>query len=343
MKLCKPEQVVFFGSGIELVDYYKIVKSRKIDAYIFLAPRHAEEIFYGKKLIDHFIENEILYFIENDINCSADLHSILKNKVSIGLGFGEVYTFSQDIINKFNQQLFDFMVIRIPKFFGGAHFSWQILQKNRIGSWNIQIINKDMVPSKINSGEIIKTRTFIIDSDARKPEDFFRIYARECKIFFIDFFDDVENNMIFNLLPPQFDHSTYFPRLSTGAQGYINWSWSLEEIELFICAFDEPYIGAMTFVGERKIHCKKVQIDRGEGSFHPFMNGIVYRVDNNTIFIAHRDGTLILECITDENGDSISIHVGQRLYTPFKYLENAMMFVAEYDSKGLINVRESNE
>ncbi len=80
MKLCKPEQVVFFGSGIELVDYYKIVKSRKIDAYIFLAPRHAKEIFYGKKLIDHFIENEILYFIENDINCPADLHSILKNK-----------------------------------------------------------------------------------------------------------------------------------------------------------------------------------------------------------------------------------------------------------------------
>jgi methionyl-tRNA formyltransferase len=47
--------------------------------------------------------------------------------------------------------------------------------------------------------------------------------------------------------------STYFPRLNSLNQGFIDWEWDCGEALRFIRAFDDPYCGASTFLNERRV------------------------------------------------------------------------------------------
>ena len=51
-------------------------------------------------------------------------------------------------------------------------------------------------------------------------------------------------------------HSTYWPRLDTEIHGWINWSWSGNDIVNFIKAFGDPYVGAHTLLNNEKIYLK---------------------------------------------------------------------------------------
>ena len=52
--------------------------------------------------------------------------------------------------------------------------------------------------------------------------------------------------------------STYWPRLKTDINGWVDWSLKIDSIERFICAFDEPYSGAKTFLGNKTVSLKSV-------------------------------------------------------------------------------------
>ena len=73
-------------------------------------------------------------------------------------------------------------------------------------------------------------------------------------------------------------------------------------------------------------------------AFHPFISGIVYKKNADTLFVAIKDGTLAIKRVLDESGRSLlsEIRVGQRFFTPAKYIEEAMLFNADYDSEGLV-------
>jgi methionyl-tRNA formyltransferase len=155
---------------------------------------------------------------------------------------------------------------------------------------------------------------------------------------FIEFMDEIQEGKEFKLNRLEENISSYFPRLYTLRHGFINWSWDTDEIENFICAFDDPYAGVSTFVDGLRVFLKKCQAEYKEGIFHPFMSGLVYRISNCSLFIATKDGALIVRSVVDENGNNIvkKLKVGQRFYTPNKYLEEAMLFNAEYDTEGLM-------
>jgi hypothetical protein len=77
--------------------------------------------------------------------------------------------------------------------------------------------------------------------------------------------------------------------------------------------------------------------DSSDGTFHPFMNGIIYRKTGSYLLIAMNDGSLIINEVFNQDGENIinQIKIGNRFYTPSKYLDDAMSFRAVYDSKGL--------
>jgi len=77
--------------------------------------------------------------------------------------------------------------------------------------------------------------------------------------------------------------------------------------------------------------------DHNDGNFHPFQNGIVYRKAQNSLFVATVNGTLVIQEVKNEKGDNFinKIRIGDRFYTPIKYLDNAKQFRAVYTSKGL--------
>ncbi len=332
--------IILFGGSrccAELALYLKSHMEYQLD--IFTCNRQLNEKIYpnGKTLKDFFSENSISCTSTDDINKEPKLKSLITEK-SLGIGIGEAWTFEKDIINQFNGRLIDLMGIRLPQYRGGAHYTWQILRKNKIGCCNLQVINEDMVQGVFDSGEIIKTKEYFFPTVARKPEDYFEFAVKQEIDFLKEFLDQVKNNQEFELVRLQENFSIFFPRLYTLKHAMINWSWDTDEIESFICAFDEPYAGATTFLSGERVHLKDCYAEFNDGPFHPFQAGLIYKIYNDTVFIATKSGTLIVKKVIDNNGQEVisKLHTGQRFFTPLSYLEEAMTSSIEYSTEGKI-------
>ena len=49
------------------------------------------------------------------------------------------------------------------------------------------------------------------------------------------------------------------------------------DVERFICAFDEPYVGASTNLNGDIVRIKSVCLSQQDGFFHHFQSGLIYR------------------------------------------------------------------
>ncbi len=339
MNFEKIDHIILFGGAPLLAAFAKdLAKKKEYSITVFSSTRHLEEIIFpeGKKLKDILIDNNISHYDTPDIN--EDMHirnSITKN--TMGIGLGETWSFKKELIDLFDGRLLDFMGIRLPQYRGGAHYSWQILRRNRIGCCNLQIINEEMVQGVFDSGEIVKTKEYFFPPSVRIPQNYFDFAVEQELKFLNEFLEEVSAGKDFSLTKVQENFSIYFPRLYTLQHGFIDWSWNSEDIELFICAFDDPYPGASTFLNGERVFLKDCYLEFNDGPFHPFQIGLVYKKTNDAVFVATRQGTLVIKEILDEYGvrDTENIKIGMRLYTPKKYLEEAMMYQAVYDAGGI--------
>ena len=139
----------------------------------------------------------------------------------------------------------------------------------------------------------------------------------------MEFFDQIKNGKM-HFKKQDEKQSTYWPKLQTPINGFLNWQWNTNDIELFIRAFDDPYQGASTFIDGKKVRLKKCSIKK-EGSFHPFQVGIIFRIVSDKLFVATVDGVLIIKDVFDAKGNKInsSMKLGHRFFTPYKYLEQS--------------------
>jgi methionyl-tRNA formyltransferase len=262
----------------------------------------------------------------------------LITKSTLAIGVGEVWRFDTKTIEKFEGRLLDFMGIPLPRYRGGAHYSWMILKKDRVGGCNLQLINKDMIQGVFDSGEIVKSKKYSFPASVKIPQDYFDFTVMTELEFLKDFLRQVEKGQAFKLKKLDESLSMYFPRLYTLKHGFINWNWSTEDIVTFICAFDQPYKGASTFVNGKRIFLKNCCAAYDEGGFHPFQSGLIYRKQANALFVATANGTLIIKQVTDGSGKDILplFKVGERLFTPEENLKESMSFNAEYNSAGIV-------
>ena len=127
--------------------------------------------------------------------------------------------------------------------------------------------------------------------------------------------------------------------MNTDRHGFINWEWDTPEIEEFICAFDAPYAGASTFVDGERVRLKKCYSEFNDGPFHPLQAGLIYKVTEDAAFVASKSGTLVVREVLNEKGQHVlkRLKLGQRFFTPREYIEEAMLFSAEYSESGLVN------
>ena len=107
--------------------------------------------------------------------------------------------------------------------------------------------------------------------------------------------------------------------------GWIDWTWTNEQICNFVNAFSNPFQGASTYLkGERVFICGSTTY-KTDLNLHPFQCGIILRKFNNNIFVATRDGLLKLNIINNDIGESVIeiINEGDRFYTTSTELDNA--------------------
>jgi len=327
------DNIVLFGGGTNLVGLASWCNERDVPVVVFTSPRHADEAVSpdGTSLRDTLEAEGVSVFSSENINEEPELQEHVTAN-TLGIALGPAWIFRNVVLDLFDGRIVNFHNIPLPRVRGGAHYTWQILRGNRTGGCNIQLIER-----KLDAGAVIKTLEYQLPASARIPQDYFDASRANDMPFLFEFMEEVQAAKDFDAVGLQETLSTYFPRLSTPDQGLIDWSWSTEEIERFICAFDEPYPGASTFAGDRRVCLKDCGSSFDDGPFHPFQTGLVYRKSAERIFVATADGSIIIGRVLAEDGSDAMgrLRVGDRLHTPFVALERAFTYRTRYSSVGL--------
>lgn len=328
---------LFGGQGVLAEVATRLKRTARVAVCVYTCPRQLEERLSagGETLRDRLETAGLNYVSTTDINAAPGFREKI-TPASLGLGFGQAWSFDSDILARFDGQLLDFMGIRLPQYRGGAHYSWQILRGNRIGASNIQLIDERTVQGVSDSGIVIKSREYLFPVQARVPLDYYHFVETQDVAFVADFFAELMEGREFQPRQLQEEFTLHFPRLNTTRQGFIDWSWSTGDIERFICAFDEPYAGASTFLEGRRVRLRSCRVETNDGPFHPFQAGLIHKLSAGHVYVASLNGTLIVESLTDEAGNDLipALALGQRLHTPRSVLDEALAYSAEYTAKG---------
>lgn len=330
MKFGKIDNLIVFGGSKRAINL--LAAAGNIKKQVISAPRYLEaQIPSVNNTFQGWLkENNVDSYAVDNI-ADFDIDSLIAEK-TLAISLGAPWIFRKEFIKKFNGKLLNGHGAKLPTNRGAGGYSWQIMQGLNFGYHLLHQVDEG-----IDSGKIVHFNEFLFPESCKTPEEY-ENHSTNAEIdFFKDFFEKINDNFEFQEMAQQEYFSTYFPRLSTIHHGFINWSWNADEIERFICAFDDPYPGASTFCNGKRVFIKKVRLDNRDGKFHPFMNGLVYRKMGGLLYVAAKGGSIVIQNIFDEEKNDITkkIKLGRRFVTPQKYLDEALEYYAVYDSKGL--------
>ena len=320
------ENIVLIGGSRLLAELsLEFFKTNK-NYYSFTSKRQLNDPIEadGTTLKDFFQRHNLILNISDDINSDSNFIKVTE-KNSLVIGLGQSWKLTIETLKRLENRVFDFMGIDLPRFRGGAHYSWQILMGNKNGACHFELIDEFTEQGKTDSGIVIMSEKYKFPDDCRIPIDYFNFAVNKEKQFILRFINEVSIGKNFKKSEIDNQQSTYFPRLKTTNNGFIDWNSKIVEIEKFICAFDSPYFGAITYLKNKKVHIKSAFIDEEDINFHPFQRGLIFRSTKSSIFVCCFGGALRIEEVI-YNGENIvhQIEIGERLYTPTKTLEKAL-------------------
>lgn len=323
-------RVLLLGGGRVLMALAGEIRALGVEVRILTAPRLASERWDGQEFESEMRRRGLPIWVREAPDLSEPpLHEI--DASTLGLSLGAAWIFQPEVIRRFEGNLLNCHPSCLPEDRGGGGFSWRILRGDRRGRCALH-----RVDAGVDSGEIVCESRFTFGPDCRIPRDFFEEqHAREIP-FLLEFVRKAVAGTEFPLRPQDPAAATYWPRLETALHGAIDWSGSAEEVERFICAFDEPYAGAFTYAHDRRVHLKDCRrASPAEGS-HPFLSGLVFRIDGGRLHVACRGGDLSFGQANDPEGRSAlgSIRPGDRLWTPAEVLEKARTTRVFHSSSG---------
>lgn len=329
---------ILFGRGTLCINSVKYLKEKNQDVIIVCGKRNLNEVV-GDKCFEELIKyNAIECYVSDDINKDKNIIKMVDN-ACIGVSLDAPWIFKKNFIQLFNGKLINSHGARLPQDRGGGGLSWRIMRNERTG---YSILHQ--IDTGVDTGNIIKYKEYIFPEHCRTPIQFMEHATNSDDVFLKEFYSEVLKGVEFRVFPQSEYLSMYWPRLHTDTHGFIDWSWKRSQIENFICAFDDPYNGASTFIKDIKVRLKKCYSSVSDGLFHPFQYGIVYRKNSELLFIAVDGGSIIVKEVINDNGENVSdaIKVGDRFVTPCNVLLKAKEFRAIYNSNGLKGENSEN-
>lgn len=272
--------------------------------------------------------NETPVFVGNDLRALMR-EGGLPQPGDIGISFSAPWVFEQDIIDLFSGAIFNLHSQALPRFRGGGGTSWLALMRERRGGCCVHRLVR-----KIDAGEIYARADYEFPGECVYPADLDRHALDHARCLVKAWLPGLLcSGDPGPALPVDEAVSEYWPRLNTSVHGWIDWSWSLRDIESFCHAFSFPHPGAKTTIRGTTAMLKRVEIV-AERTFHPFQRGLVFRIDRDGgIMVAHSDGALVIREFEVEDS-SLVVRLGDRFFTPIAHLENALARRVQYLPSG---------
>lgn len=331
IKFPHPAVVHLYGGSQLLFNIAKWLTANDYAIRIYTSPRQEREPMLGSTLGALLTKEHLFYTSVEEL---PDLIHLDIGGTDMGIGLGQAWSFSADVIEKFSGRLIDVMAIPLPWYLGRAHFSHMILRHDRTMGISLQSITVNTVQGQCHDGDILYVKRFVIPDAARIPQDYFDALDKEALPFIRDFMLQVEAGHTFFGIPVDMRNAMTFPGLKTDMHGWINWDHRGYDIESFICAFDKPYAGALSKINGHVVHLRDCTLAKDGMSFHPFHSGLVTRVYEGVVYIATTTGHLICKEVRCGNHDAIPwIAAGDRFVCEPKDLDEAKYKKAEYYAK----------
>jgi methionyl-tRNA formyltransferase len=315
------ERIVLLGGGNLLLSLVNRCKSEGTPISVVTSPRHAQEHVGNRFTLTEELDRlSVPYLVTSDIDSKESKEFLDDVSDAFCLSLGAAWIFKKEIITElFKDKLFNLHGTRLPQNRGGGGFSWQIMMGNRLGFCQLHLVD-----SGVDTGDLVRTKEFLYPAYCRTPLDYEKVYLEKNIDFVTDLIEEIRQRGIEISTTKQSEYfSSYWPRLNTSENGWIEWSDNIDSLERFICSFDQPYEGCKTFINGQKVFIKSVMSDFGDQFFHKFQSGIIYRKSSSWLMVAAVGGSLIVQEVLDESGKNIiqDIRVGDRFVTPSTYLE----------------------
>lgn len=323
------KNIVFLGESASFNDLKEINDKAKLKSIFISSSHQSKKIKDLKFTVFNKIDNNFIKFLKKN-------NLVIENTLFISIGSRIIFT-NDTIKNIFKNNIINVHPSMLPLGAGAGHFSWKILNNDRIEIQLLHLINE-----KIDSGPIIKYKKGIFPDYCKKPIDYEKYFLKNFLKFYSEFIKELKNNKKFNLMHQPDYLGYYLPKLNTKKNGFIDWELnSPEELYRFICAFDDPYDGASTFMNgniNKKVFLKDIYLHSGVLNSHSFMTGLVINKEESWIEVCTKNSAvLLIKKVFDDKGKNIlkDIKKGDRFFTPNKFLEDAKLYRARYSSKGL--------
>ena len=317
------KNVIFFGTSKIFEKFIKINNKFNLNTEIITSKDQSKNI-----------NKDIKFKIVNKIDTKFKNYILKKYspKNTLFFSLGSRWIFKNDFIKLCKENLVNFHGARLPQDAGGGSFSWRIMKNDRI---NNLLIHK--VTNKIDEGQIIFYRKKLFPKSCRLPIDFKKNLDVGLLELYSDFIRMIKSKKKFFYHKQPEYLSSYYPRLDSNTDSWIDWSMSGLEIERFIDAFDDPFKGCLTKINKNKkiVRLKKAQLHCGETISHKYMRGLIIRNDIDWIVIAiDEKNYLLVEEVLDTKGRNIinKLRPGDRFFTPEKDLEG------QFSRKTMYNV-----
>lgn len=320
MELEPIKGLYLFGGGNHVIRLAEKARDLGLEVTIITSPRHAAaSATHDQTFFSLMNQNGFPIYVLPSLKAGTPPLSEIPDN-TLGISLGAAWIFNEPVIRLFNGRLVNSHGSQLPLDRGGAIMTWRILRGNVQGSCAIHLI----APG-VDSGDIVCNSDFSFSNTCRIPKDYYDEQEDKDLHFLEDFLRKAHAGHSFNLTSQDEQTSTYWPRLESKLHGAIDWEYHVDDIEKFICAFDEPFPGAYTYLYGNQLILKDCIKYSSDGVFHPFQTGLIYRIYEGKSYIACRGGNILVKRLEHPDGSNATdnVSVGDRLWTPKTILEQA--------------------
>ena len=303
-----------------LVSVLNASKKNKIKVFLVTDKLHLNKPCKNFKTFKELLKkNKVDYLEVNNLKKTLFFKNYLKKYPNtILLTTFCFFKINSKILNLFPNRIFNYHLGKIPEQVGASSSFWQMMSGQVESAISFHKTSKDL-----DAGDVLYEKKFKLKK-GYSTNEFYKSVRKYEKIALDHFLRSVFKNKRFRIIKKNNNNKIYMPKLDTKIHGFINWSWNAKDIATFAKVFDHPFIGASTFMKEKRVYLRNVSYHKSKINFHPFQSGIIFNKDKNKIYIACLNGFIKASLFDIKKKINLSkVILGTKLYTDQIYLDRA--------------------